>query len=64
MKNFYDLQKLLKNYGIVIYMKDKKQRLDLIEFEVRELYRVNVIEKNEFLLAIAIINKEREELKK
>lgn len=59
MKNFYDLLQLLKEYGIVVYMKDKKQRLDLIEFEFRELYRANIIEKEKFLVGIAIINKER-----
>lgn len=59
MKNFYDLLQLLKEYGIVVYMKDKKQRLDLIEFEFRELYRTNIIEKEKFLVGIAIINKER-----
>lgn len=59
MKNFYDLLQLLKEYGIVVYMKDKKQRLDLIEFEFRELYRTNILEKEKFLVGIAIINKER-----
>ncbi|MDO4813943.1 MAG: YqgQ family protein [Gemella sp.] len=60
MKNFYDVQQLLKSYGIVIYMQDRKQHLDLVEFEIRELYRTELIQQKEFLLAIAIINQERQ----
>lgn len=60
MKNFYDIQQLLKSFGIVIYMQDRKQHLDLVEFEIRELYRTELIQQQEFLLAIAIINQERQ----
>lgn len=60
MKNFYDIQQLLKTYGIVIYMKDRNHHLDLVEFEIRELYRRELIQQKEFLLAITIINQERQ----
>lgn len=60
MKTFYDIQQLLKSYGVVIYMKDRKHQLDLVEFEIRELYTKELIQQKEFLLAIAIINQERQ----
>lgn len=59
MKDFYDLQQLLKSFDIIIYMKNRYQLLQLVEFEVRELYRVKLIEQEQFLRAIAIIKKER-----
>ncbi len=59
MKDFYDLQQLLKSFDIIIYMKNRYQLLQLVEFEVRELHRVKLIEQEQFLRAIAIIKKER-----
>lgn len=59
MRTFYDVQELLKSYGILIYMKDRKHHLDLVEFEIRELYKRELIEQTTFLMAISIINKER-----
>lgn len=60
MRNFYDVQQLLKTYGIVIYMQDRKHHLDLVEFEIRELYSRELLQQKEFLLAISIINQERQ----
>lgn len=61
MRSFYDVQKLLKSYGIVVYMQNRKYHLDLVEFEIRELYKKELIQQKEFLLAIAIINQERQQ---
>lgn len=58
MKNFYDLQQFLKSFGIIIYMKDRKHTLSMVEYEVRELRRLELITKDEFLMAIAIIKHE------
>lgn len=58
MKNFYDLQQFLKSFGIIIYMKDRKHTLSMVEYEVRELRRLELISKEEFLRAMAIIKHE------
>lgn len=58
MKNFYDLQQFLKTFGIIIYMKDRKHTLSMVEYEVRELRRLELISKEEFLRAMAIIKHE------
>ena len=58
MKNFYDLQQFLKSFGILIYMKDRKHTLSMVEYEVRELRRLELISKEEFLRAMAIIKHE------
>ena len=54
MKNFYDLQQFLKTFGIIIYMKDRKHTLSMVEYEVRELRRIELISKEEFLRAMLI----------
>ena len=62
MKNFYDVQQLLKFFGIIVYMKDRSDMLTIVEYEIRELYRMKMIEQGEFLRAIAIIRKEQQEI--
>ena len=58
MQTFYDLQQFLKSFGILIYMKDRKHTLSMVEYEVRELRRLELITKEEFIRAIAIIRHE------
>ena len=58
MKNFYDLQQFLTTFGIIIYMKDRKHTLSMVEYEVRELRRIELISKEEFLRAMLIIKQE------
>ena len=58
MQTFYDLQQFLKSVGILIYMKDRKHTLSMVEYEVRELRRLELISKEEFLRAMAIIKHE------
>ena len=58
MHTFYDLQQFLKSFGILIYMKDRKHTLSMVEYEVRELRRLELISKEEFLRAMAIIKHE------
>ena len=58
MQTFYDLQQFLKSFGILIYMKDRKHTLSMVEYEVRELRRLELISKEEFLRAMAIIKPE------
>ena len=58
MQTFYDLKQFLKSFGILIYMKDRKHTLSMVEYEVRELRRLELISKEEFLRAMAIIKHE------
>ncbi|MGX7102864.1 YqgQ family protein [Gemella sanguinis] len=58
MQTFYDLQQFLKSFGILIYMKDRKHTLSMVEYEVRELRRLELISKEEFLRAMVIIKHE------
>ena len=58
MQTFYYLQQFLKSFFILIYMKDRRHTLSMVEYEVRELRRLELISKEEFLRAMAIIKHE------
>ncbi|MGP4042351.1 YqgQ family protein [Gracilibacillus sp. D59] len=62
MDNIYDLRKLLLKFGTIIYIGDRLADLELMEDEVTELYKVNMITKEQFLQAKMIITKEKEKI--
>lgn len=61
MNTFYDVQQLLKNYGIFIYTKDIVADSELMEFELNELKESGLLETNDYLKAILIVRKRRSE---
>lgn len=61
--NTFDLNALLRRFGLIIYTGDPEGDLLLIEDEIRELYERKLIEKEEFLQALAAVNDRRQRLK-
>lgn len=61
MKTFYDVQQLLKTYGIFIYTKDKVADIDLMEFELNELKESGLLDANDYIKAILIVRKRKSE---
>lgn len=57
MKTLYDVQQFLKKYGTIIYIGDRLSDLILMEDELKELYRSQLIETKEFQSAIMIVRK-------
>lgn len=53
-----DIYDLLKQYGTFIYTGDRIGDLFLIEDEVRELYKAQVLDVKEFQSAMLIIRQE------
>lgn len=64
MKNMIDVYALLKQYGAIIYTGDRIGDLELIEDEVKELYRTNMIDSKLYQTAILIIRHEKSKLNK
>ncbi len=64
MKTFYEIQQLLKRYGMIVYTGSRLGDLELMEDEVQELYDMKILEKEDYLVARMIlrneINKERD----
>lgn len=62
MKSMIDIYNLLKQYGTFIYTGDRLGDLMLIEDEIRELYKSQVLEIKDYQTALLIIRQEASKL--
>lgn len=63
MDKMYDIYQLLKQYGTFIYTGDRLGDLQLIEDEVKELYKANVLDVKDYQMALLLIRQESQRLK-
>ncbi|GAA0457810.1 YqgQ family protein [Alkalibacillus silvisoli] len=59
MNSFIDVQKLLKSFGVFVYLGDRDSDILLMEEEVKELYKNNLISTDEFQKALLILRTEK-----
>ncbi|MCT6922635.1 MULTISPECIES: YqgQ family protein [Bacillales] len=64
MKSMLDIYELLKQYGTYIYTTDRIGDLMLMEDELRELYKANVLAPRDFQTALLLIRQEANRLQK
>ena len=60
MKTIFDIQQLLKKYGTFIYVGDRVADLELMEAEIKELYKSQLIETKDYQMAIFLLRQEAE----
>jgi len=60
MKSIYDVRQLLKKYGTIIYIGDRIADLELMEAEVKELYRSQLIATDDYQMALLLLRQEAE----
>ncbi|TYS14317.1 DUF910 family protein [Rossellomorea vietnamensis] len=58
MKNMYDVQQLLKKYGVFIYLGDRMADLEMMQEEVRELYNTGLISAADFQTSMLVLRSE------
>ncbi len=58
MNSVYDVQQLLKRFGILIYVGERQADLELMASEVKELYKSQLIDVKVFQMAIGILRSE------
>ncbi|WP_080845110.1 YqgQ family protein [Cytobacillus gottheilii] len=63
MNTIYDIQQLLKKFGIFIYIGDRIADLELMEAEIQELYDSLLIEPQQYQSAILLLRHEAQLLK-
>jgi uncharacterized protein YqgQ len=63
MNTLYDVQQLLKSFGIFIYVGDRIADLELMEAEVKELYQSNLIDIRDDQMAILLLRRELKQQK-
>ncbi|UOK57036.1 YqgQ family protein [Bacillus sp. OVS6] len=64
MKTIYDIQQLLKKYGTIIYIGDRSADLELMEMEVRQLFDSNLIEVQDYQMAVLLLRQEGQRVRK
>nr|WP_226956422.1 YqgQ family protein [Staphylococcus succinus] len=57
--NFYDVLQLLKQFGFIIYFKDKKDMYEMMEQEIKTLYQYELLSKDDYLKCRLIINQRK-----
>ncbi|MBU8686448.1 MULTISPECIES: YqgQ family protein [Priestia] len=63
MNTLYDVQQLLKSFGIFIYVGNRIADLELMEAEVKELYQSNLIDVRDYQMAILLLRRELKQQK-
>lgn len=58
MKTIYDIQQYLKRFGIIIYIGDRISDLELMESEIHELYRAQLMDIRDYQSAILLLRHE------
>ncbi|MET4560504.1 YqgQ family protein [Lysinibacillus parviboronicapiens] len=63
MDKMLDIYELLKTYGTYIYTRDPMGDLMLMEDEIRELYKANVLDIKDYQMALLLIRQESTRLR-
>lgn len=58
MKTLYDVQQLLKRFGIIIYLGKRLYDIELMMIELKSLYQNGLIEQDDYLTAELILRRE------
>lgn len=59
MKNMYDIRQLLKKYGIFVYTGHPIGDIEQMMTEIKDLYAYHMIDKQHYLQAIMLLQKEK-----
>lgn len=63
LTNYGSVLKLLTKYGTYIYTGNKKDDIELIAEEIKELYESGILFKEDYLKAILILRQEASRIK-
>lgn len=60
LKSVYDVQQLLKRYGVFVYVGKRLWDLELMMDELRKIHQNHLMEQSVFLSAMTILKKEHQ----
>ena len=58
MESLYDVQQLLKQFGIYVYVGKRIYDIELMQIELKNLYESRVIDRDTYLRGRAILKRE------
>ena len=60
MKTLYDVQQLLKQFGVVVYLGKRLYDIEMMKIELEALYKSALIDKENYLNAEMILRREHQ----
>ena len=63
MKTIYDVQQFLKGFGVFIYTGNRIGDLELMEMEIREIYKSQLMDTKDYQMALLLLRHEIQTLK-
>ena len=60
MKTLYDVQQLLKQFGVVVYLGKRLHDIEMMKIELEALYKSALIDKENYLIAEMILRREHQ----
>ncbi|MTB64472.1 DUF910 family protein [Streptococcus sp. zg-86] len=58
MKKLYDVQQLLKQFGIIIYMGNRLYDIEMMQIELQRIYEAGLLDRVEYMEAELILRRE------
>lgn len=58
MKVLYDVQQLLKRFGIYVYLGNRLYDIEMMKIELEKLYQNGLISRADYMLAELVLRKE------
>ena len=58
MKTLYDVQQLLKQFGIIVYLGKRLYDIEMMKIELEALYQNALIDKENYFIAEMILRRE------
>lgn len=58
MKTIFDVQQLLKRYGVFVYIGNRVADLQLMELELKELYQSQFVKPKEYQMALLLLRQQ------
>lgn len=59
MNSFYDVQQLLKKFGLIVYFKDEQNSIEMMSQELKALHDSMLISNEEYIQARLILNQRK-----
>lgn len=59
MHSFYDVQQLLKQFGVIIYFRDEKDTIEMMNQEIKSLHDAGIITNEQYVQARLILNQRK-----
>lgn len=59
MKTLYDVQQLLKGFGILVYMGNRLYEIDMMKLELSRIYQAGLLDQQDYIAAELVLRRER-----